>query len=68
MEPQRISADEVKRRIDAGERVVFLDSRAEHAWQDAEAEIPGSIRVPPDDPEAYLDAIPRDGLIVPYCT
>ena len=68
MEPERISADDVKRRLDAGQSIVFLDSRADEAWRNAKLEIPGSLRVPPDGVEAYLDRIPHDGLIVPYCT
>ncbi len=68
MEPKRISAEEAKRRLDGGERISFLDSRSDAAWQDAAFQIPGSIRVPPDEIEAYVDEIPRDGLIVPYCT
>ena len=68
MEPQRIAADEVKRRLDSGEAIVFLDTRAEGAWRKAEAQIPESIRVPPDEAGAHLDEIPKRGLIVPYCT
>ena len=68
MEPQRISADEVKRRLDSGEAVVFIDARADDAWRQAEAQIPRSIRIPPDDAEAHLDEIRKRGLIVPYCT
>lgn len=67
MEPERITAEEVKRRMDTGEAVVFLDSRAEDAGRKAETQIPKSIRVPPDEVEAHLDEIPRRGLIVPYC-
>jgi len=68
MDPQRISAEEVKRRLDSGEAIVFVDSRADDAWRKAEAQIPSSIRVPPDAVEANLDQIPKRGLIVPYCT
>jgi len=68
MEPQRITADEVKRRMDSGEAIAFLDARADEAWRKAELQIPGSIRVPPDDVGAQVDRIPRRGLIVPYCT
>ena len=31
MESQRISADEIKRKMDAGERIVFLDTRGDDA-------------------------------------
>jgi hypothetical protein len=68
MEPQRITVDEAKRRLDSGEAVVFLDSRADDAWRNAETQIPKSVRVPPDRIEGHLDDIPRRGLIVPYCT
>jgi len=68
MEPQRITPEEVKRRIDSGEAVVLLDTRSDEAWRASDAQIPGSIRVPPDEAEAHFDEIPRRGLIVPYCT
>jgi rhodanese-related sulfurtransferase len=68
MEPVRISNEDVKRRMDAGEQIVFLDTRSDDAWRKADAQIPGSRRVPADAVEQHLDAIPRDRLIVAYCT
>jgi len=68
MEPQRITAEEVKRRIDSGEAVVFLDTRSDDAWRQATQEIPNSIRVPPDGVASHYDEIPRRSLVVPYCT
>jgi hypothetical protein len=68
MEAQRITADDVKRRIDSGEAIAFVDTRADEVWRKAELQIPGSIRVPPEKAEAYLDHVPRRGLVVPYCT
>jgi len=68
MEPNRISKEEVKRRLDSGEHIVLLDTRSVDAWGKADAPIPGSIRVPPDAVEQHLDEIPREGLIVTYCT
>jgi hypothetical protein len=68
VEPERISVEEAKERLDRGEQVVFLDARSDDGWQKAELQIPRSIRVPPNGVEAHLDAIPRKGLIVPYCT
>ena len=68
MEPDRISKEDVKRRLDAGEHIVFLDTRAEDAWRKSDAQIPRSRRVPPDAVEQHLDEIPRDGLVVAYCT
>lgn len=68
MEPRRITPEQVKRHIDAGQRVTFLDARADEAWRNSDRQIAGSIRVPPDDVESHLGEIPRAGLIVPYCT
>jgi hypothetical protein len=42
MEPLRITKEEVKRRLDAGEHIVFLDTRSEEAWSKAELQIPQS--------------------------
>jgi hypothetical protein len=68
VELERITAEEAKRRLDAGEVITFLDSRAEDVWRTAELQIPKSVRVPPDRVEANQDRIPPGGLIVPYCT
>jgi rhodanese-related sulfurtransferase len=68
MEPRPISVADAKRRLDRREAVVFLDTRADDAWQKAELQIPESIRVPPDGVEAHFNDITREGLIVPYCT
>jgi hypothetical protein len=68
MEAKPITTEEVKRRMDSGEVVVFLDSRSEDAWRKAESQIPISIRMPPDAVEAHLSEIPRRGLVVSYCT
>jgi rhodanese-related sulfurtransferase len=68
MEPDRVSKEELKRRLDAGEHVVFLDTRSDDAWTKADVQIPGSTRVPPDAVEQHLHKIPREGVIVTYCT
>jgi rhodanese-related sulfurtransferase len=68
MEPPRITKEEVKRRLDAGERIVFLDTRSAEAWSKAELQIPQSRRIPPDAVDQHLDEVPHNGLIVTYCT
>ncbi|HTL44835.1 MAG TPA: hypothetical protein VL262_10910 [Vicinamibacterales bacterium] len=68
MEPDRITPQDVKHRMDAGKSVAFLDSRAEDAWRQGDRQIPGAIRVPPEEVQAHLHEIPRNGLIVPFCT
>ena len=67
MEPTRISVADAKAKLDRGE-AVFLDTRSAESWQKADAEIPGSIRVPPDAVAEHLDEIPRGRTVVTYCT
>jgi rhodanese-related sulfurtransferase len=64
----RITIEDLKRRIDAHEALTVLDSRASDAWKNSDGQIPGSIRVPPDEVDKHLSEIPRDRLVVPYCT
>jgi membrane protein DedA with SNARE-associated domain len=64
----RITPDELKRMIDAGENPVIVDLR--HAV-DFEAEpeiIPGAAHLATEDLEQAHDAIPRDRDIILYCT
>ena len=68
MEPKRIDIAELKRRFDAGEQFTILDDRSPEAWAKADSQIPGSIRVPPDDVEQHLREIPSSAKIVAYCT
>src|SRR5262245_30601493 len=68
MERAGITAQEAKRRLDAGETVTFLDARSEHAWQKADKQLPNSVRVPPEHAKDHANEIRSDGLLVPYCT
>jgi rhodanese-related sulfurtransferase len=68
MEPVRISPQDVKSRLDAGEPVVVVDSRAPDAWSRSDVKIPGAIRVPPDEADQHLAEISRAPLVVTYCT
>jgi rhodanese-related sulfurtransferase len=68
MDIPRITIEDLKRRMDAHETLAVLDSRAPDAWNSSESQIPGSIRVPPDEVSKHLSEIPRARLVVPYCT
>jgi len=67
-EPTRITVEEVKARLDRGEPIAFLDTRAPEDWEKSDVKIKGAIRVPAKEVECYLDQIPRDRSIVTYCT
>lgn len=68
MEPTRLTVDEVKERMDRGEQFVFVDTRNPKAWAEAETKLPRAIRVPADEVEAHLGEIPKDRVVITYCT
>jgi rhodanese-related sulfurtransferase len=68
MAVQRITAEHLKRLIDAHEKPTVLDARSPDSWKSSNVQIPGSKRVPPDDVDKHLSEIPRDRLAVAYCT
>jgi len=64
----RINVDEVKDKLDAGERVFFIDSRNPRAWADADTKLPEAIHLPADEVDKHIADIPCDRLVVTYCT
>jgi rhodanese-related sulfurtransferase len=68
MRPKGVTPDEVKRWLDAGDPIAFVDTRGSHAWETSDAKLPGAIRVPPLEVEQLLDQVPRDRAVVTYCT
>ena len=61
----RISLAEAKRDYDAG-TAVFIDTHSPDQY--ANQHIPGSINVPANDPEPYLNKIPKGKKIIAYCS
>jgi rhodanese-related sulfurtransferase len=66
--PLRITVDELRRRMDAGEDFTILDDRNPQAWSQSDTMIPESIRVPSDELERNLARIPKTRSVVAYCT
>lgn len=64
----RITVQEVKERMDAGEEFTFVDVRNPQAWAESESKIPGAVRVSLKEVEAQLPEIPKDRPVVAYCT
>lgn len=64
----RITPDDLKRRMNAGEHFTLVDVRNPQAWAESDSMIPGAIRVPVDDYERHLSQIPKDRPVVVYCT
>ena len=68
MIPTRITVDEIKERMDRGEPFTFIDTRNPKAWGESDEKLPGAIRVPADEVEKHLAEIPKDKVVVSYCT
>ncbi len=67
-EAPRITTDDLKRRMDAGEAFTVIDVRNPQAFAQSDIMMPGAIRVPLDDFERHLNQIPKDRPVVTYCT
>ena len=64
----RMTVQELKRRMDAGEDFTVIDTRNPNAWAETDTQIPEAIRVPLDELEQNLPRIPRNRPVVAYCT
>ena len=64
----RITVDELKKRMEAGEDFVVIDTRNPQAWAQSDVMLPEAIRVPVDNLEEHLRETPKNKSIVTYCT
>ena len=64
----RISANELKQRMQAGEAFTILDARNPNAWGEAQDKARGAMRMSVDAGEQELNKLPRGKPIVTYCT
>jgi membrane protein DedA with SNARE-associated domain len=64
----RISVDELKQKIDAGEEVVIVDLRHSVDFEADPETIPGAFRMDAKELEEKNDRLPRDREIILYCT
>ncbi|HET8644647.1 MAG TPA: rhodanese-like domain-containing protein [Vicinamibacteria bacterium] len=61
----RIEAQEAKRLVEKGEAVV-IDVRGRTAWDTGH--VAGALHIPLEELQARLAQLPKDKLIVAYCT
>lgn len=67
--PERISLAAAHQALLGDEAVTFIDTRNAGDWQQAKTWIPGAIRVyTQDDLQRVIKELPKDRLIIPYCT
>jgi len=64
----RITVDELKTRMEAGEDFTLIDVRKPEAWDASDTMVPDAIRISLDGLEASLPRIPKDRPVVAYCT
>ena len=68
MEPERITVEEVNKRMDEGEDILFIDTRNPNDWGISDVKIPGALRIHISVLEHHLNQIPHDRIIILYCT
>jgi rhodanese-related sulfurtransferase len=66
--PVNITAADVKRRMDGGERFAFVDARSIDDWIASPGRIEHSVRMTVSEVEERVKALPRDRTVVTYCT
>jgi membrane protein DedA with SNARE-associated domain len=64
----RITVDELKEKLDAGEELVIVDLRHSMDFEADPETIPGAFRMDSKELEEKNDRLPRDREIILYCT
>jgi membrane protein DedA with SNARE-associated domain len=64
----RITVDELKKKIDAGEELVIVDLRHSMDFEADPETIPGAFRMDAKELEEKSDPLPRDREVILYCT
>jgi rhodanese-related sulfurtransferase len=66
--PPRIALAEARELLFRQLPVVFVDARKARDFRSSDLQLPGALRIPPDDVEAHIDEVPGgDVTIVVYC-
>ena len=64
----RITVEELRKRMEAGEDFTVIDVRNPQAWAQSDSKIPEAIRLPMNEWDKHLHQIPKERPIVTYCT
>lgn len=62
----RITKEELKAKMEKGEKIVILDTR--WSYDSSKVKIKGAIRIAPNEVETRYKELPRDKEIITYCT
>ena len=66
--PSQLTVAQVRDLVAAGDPLVFIDSRNPIAWGSSRVKLPGALRIPIDEVERHLAALPRHRRLIVYCT
>jgi rhodanese-related sulfurtransferase len=64
----RITVDDLRKRMQAGEDFALIDTRNPQAWAQSDVMMPGALRVPLDNLEDHFYEMPKNKPIITYCT
>jgi len=64
----RITPEDLKRKLDAGEDIVVVDLRHSLEFDAEDVKLPGALHIDPKEIEQRHQEIPRDRDVVLYCT
>lgn len=67
MDDLKITPEEAKRLLDGGQ-AVFLDARSPQDWARSDEQLPGSLRLAPEQVPARARDWPPGWVVVAYCT
>lgn len=62
----RIDRNQLKRRLDGGEPITFVDARSNDDWDRATERLPGALRIPRNTERQRAGSLPKGQLIVVY--
>lgn len=64
----RIDLFQIREHIEAGDRIIFLDTRTDREWQVATQKIDNAKRLLPRFVADAVQHLPADAVLVTYCT
>ncbi len=64
----RITAQELKAKMDKGEKILIIDTRTGNEYEGSRIKIKGAMRISIVKIEEMASQLPRDREIVTYCT
>jgi len=66
--PGRTTVEQLKRKLDGGEKVIVLDVRSDADYRGSLVKIAGAVRIAPEQIEAHLSELSKESEVVTYCS